>query len=134
LDHILREVFSMSRQKIANDEYLMLRPDAPFVASLMPDHRGKVTGYSANTGKSTRFCKHPYGTGFNYFDSRCVKELLGVVMTKSAMLEVMTGYFLDYPNFGVRGGKASSCRVAANRCLYALYREGLIVPAPRPIL
>lgn len=115
-----------TRQRVEDNELVQLLPDAPYRASLLPDHPRTVTGYAGRERTSTRFCKHPYNTGFNYFDQRCVQELLGKTMTKREMIDRMAHFFLEYPGHGTRGGTDRSCWVGANRCFYALLKEGLI--------
>jgi hypothetical protein len=99
----------------------MFLPNAPYIASLMPNH---VKGQKM-TGATTGFNKNNYGTLYHYFDSRCIAELLGKVMTKGEMLRKMTSYVLDAPTYGTRGG--TSANQNAERAFSCLLKEGLIV-------
>jgi hypothetical protein len=111
----------MRTPKIKDTDLVMMLPNAPYIASLMPNH---VKGQK-QTGATSGFTKNKYGTLYNYFDYRCITELLGKTMTKGAMRTKMTGFVADAPTYGIRGG--SSADISAERALACLIKEGLIV-------
>ena len=111
----------MRTPKIKDTDLVMMLPNAPYIASLMPRHFKN----QKKTGATSEFGKHNYGTQLHYFDSRCMAELLGKTMTKGEMREMMTGFITDAPTYGVQGG--NNPKVTAQRCMDALTKEGLIV-------
>ncbi len=112
----------MRTPKVKDTDLVMMLPNAPYIASLMPNH---VKGQK-QTGATTGFNKNKkFGSQWHYFDCRCIAELLGKTMTKGDMRAKMTGFVADAPTYGSQGG--TSAHISADRALACLMKEGLVV-------